>query len=153
MVPASAKLYKITPAVEVENLTCTLDADGLREVPLGSINLPAALGPSASITCTFAVTVTSSHAQNGQIPAFTVDAVLETVPADESLAIESITVPPVPVSTGATLAVTGPILRATQDSKCEQLQACCDVRCAAASTGISNTCWACAGIKQHPLHC
>ncbi|WIA14776.1 hypothetical protein OEZ85_003260 [Tetradesmus obliquus] len=55
--------------------------------------------------------------QNGQIPAFTVDAVLETVPADESLAIESITVPPVPVSTGATLAVTGPILRATQDSK------------------------------------
>jgi hypothetical protein len=109
------------PGVPVDNLECTYDDDGSLIVLLKPFKLPAALAAVASITCTFAVTATSTHAQNGPVPSFVVEAMLEATPADVSLAIESITVPPVPVSTGATLAVSGPVLQATSQPNCKHV--------------------------------
>jgi hypothetical protein len=117
----TAQLTNVLPSIPHTSLACKDAAN--TSITVEASPLPAGLAPNASIVCTFAVAVTDTHAQAGQIPAFTVSAVLTTSPADLAFTIEDITVPSVPVSTGATLAVSAGVPQPTTSLSGETLSA------------------------------
>lgn len=102
-------------------LACTLGGTS-PPVQLNKL-LPSPLSSGATIVCTFVVTVTNSHQQQGQIPGFNVSAAFNLTATDLSLAIKTLPVPAVPVATGSTLTVSGPTITNSYSIQGEHLEA------------------------------